>query len=121
VSFLDGVVGEVSGMLSGNQTQTSGLVGSVLNMINTQQPGGLAGLVQTFKDKGLGEVVSSWVSTGPNHSISPEQIQQVLGNQKLQEIAAQHGLDLNQVSTQLAQLLPAVVDKLTPQGTIPQS
>jgi uncharacterized protein YidB (DUF937 family) len=90
-------------------------------MVNSGQPGGLAGLVQTFKDKGLGDTVASWVSTGQNLPISAQQIQQVLGNQQLQELAAQHGINVEQVSSQLAQILPVVVDKLTPNGAIPQA
>ena len=121
MSFLEGILGQVSGMLGGTSTAPSGLIGSVLNMVNTSQPGGLTGLVQQFKDKGLGETVQSWVSTGPNQPITAQQIQQVLGNQQLQQLAAQHGINVQEVSQHLAQILPAVVDKLTPNGTIPQS
>ena len=120
MSFLDNVVGQVSGMLGSNTNAPAGLVGSVMNLINNQ-PGGLAGLVQQFKDKGLGQAVPSWVSTGPNAAITGQQIQQVLGNQQLQQLASQHGIDLNDISNHLAQILPALVDKLTPNGTLPTS
>lgn len=121
MNFLDSVVGQVTGMLGGNTNPPSGLVGSVMNLVNNNQNGGLAGLVQQFKDKGFGDVVSSWVGTGPNKAITGEQIQQVLGNQQLQQLAAQHGINLNDVSNHLAQILPALVDKLTPNGTLPTS
>jgi uncharacterized protein YidB (DUF937 family) len=120
MNFLEGVVGQVSSLLGPNSNAPSGLVGSVMNLVNSQ-PGGLAGLVQQFKDKGLGEAASSWVGTGPNLAITGQQIQQVLGNQQLQQLASQHGIDLNDVSNHLAQILPSLVDKLTPNGTLPSN
>jgi uncharacterized protein YidB (DUF937 family) len=68
----------------------------------------------------MGDIVKSWVSTGQNLPISAEQIQSVLGNEQLQSLAAQAGLDTGQLSGQLAQLLPQVVDRLTPDGTVPE-
>jgi uncharacterized protein YidB (DUF937 family) len=119
MSFLDQVVGELSGKMSGTNAPP-GLVGSLMNMVNSR-PGGLAGLVQQFENSGMKETVATWVGTGPNKPISAEQIQQVLGNQKLQELAAQHGLNLQEISSHVAQILPQLVDKLTPNGTIPKA
>ncbi len=122
MGFMDNLKGQltsaVGGALGGALGQQGGLVGGVMNLINNH-PGGLAGLVQSFEQQGLGAVARSWVSTGPNQPITAAQIQQVLGTEKLQAFATQHGLDLTQVSAQLAQILPTVVDKLTPQGSIP--
>lgn len=116
---FDGILNQVSGALGGMSGQQQGFAGSVINMINSQ-PGGLAGLVQSFESKGLGSTVSSWVGTGANQAITPQQIQQVLGNEQLQKFASEHNIDVNQVSTHLAQILPVVVDKLTPNGQVPQ-
>ena len=120
MGLLDQVVGAVGGM-SGQQGEGgNALLNSVLQLVNNPQTGGLSGLVQSFQNGGMGEIVKSWVSTGQNLPISAEQIQSVLGNGQLQSLASQVGLDTNQLSAQLAQLLPQVVDRLTPNGTIPE-
>lgn len=83
--------------------------------------GGLAGLVQAFQKNGLGEVVNSWVGTGQNLPISAEQIKQGLGSGLLEQLAGKAGLSADAASNQLASLLPNLVDKLTPEGNIPDS
>lgn len=97
----------------------SQLLDTVVGMISNPQTGGLQGLVESFKKKGLGDIAASWVSTGQNLPVSPDQIQQVLGKGQIQQIAQKLGIDPAQVSQGLSQLLPQVVDKLTPKGNIP--
>jgi len=116
MGLLDSVVGALAGGQGGGN---SGLVDVVMQLINNQ-PGGLGGLVQSFQQGGLGEVVNSWVSTGQNLPVSAEQLQAVLGGGQLQNIAAQLGVSPEQASGSLAELLPQVVDKLTPDGQLPQ-
>jgi uncharacterized protein YidB (DUF937 family) len=89
-------------------------------MISDPGTGGIQGLVKTFQDKGLGGIVSSWVGTGSNQPISADQITHALGADRLQQMAQASGTSVTNVVSQLAALLPTVVDKLTPQGTIPQ-
>ncbi|MBS1131600.1 MAG: Protein of unknown function bacterial [Proteobacteria bacterium] len=117
MGLLDSVVGALAGGQSGGE---SPLLNIVMQMINNPQTGGLGGLVQSFQQGGLGNIVNSWVSTGQNLPISAEQIQAVLGGGKLQEIAAQLGVSTEQASGGLADLLPQVVDKLTPNGQVPE-
>jgi uncharacterized protein YidB (DUF937 family) len=88
-------------------------------MINNH-PGGLPGLLQSFHEKGLGDVFSSWVGTGQNLPISAEQIQSVLGSDQVKQLAAKAGISPDLAGSSLAQLLPTLVDKLTPNGQIPQ-
>lgn len=83
--------------------------------------GGLAGLVQAFQKNGLGEIVNSWVSTGQNLPISPAQVQQGLGAGLLEQLAGKAGVSTDAASSQLASLLPSLIDKLTPEGKIPDS
>jgi uncharacterized protein YidB (DUF937 family) len=104
---------------SDSTEQTSGLAAGIMHMLNGQ-PGGLAGLVQIFHDKGLGGIVNSWVSTGQNLPIGGEQIQGVLGSEQVQQLATKMGISPDLASSKLAELLPAVVDKLTPDGKIPE-
>jgi len=91
----------------------------LLQVINNT-PGGLSGLVQSFHDKGLGGVAASWVGTGQNLPISADQIQHVLGSDQVKQLAAQAGISPDAAGTALSQLLPTLVDKLTPNGQMPQ-
>ena len=118
MTLLDQVVGAVKSKLGTQDKTQNGLMEAVLGLINNN-PGGLSGLVQAFKDKGLADVAASWVSTGKNLPISPEQIQSVLGNAQVREIAQKLGLSEEAASSQLSQMLPTAVDKLTPEGQIP--
>ncbi len=78
----------------------------------------LMGLVQQFEQAGLGQIIGSWVSTGQNQPITAQQVQQGLGEQQVQQLAQSAGLSPDQASSQLAQMLPNLVDKLTPSGAI---
>jgi uncharacterized protein YidB (DUF937 family) len=118
MGFMDNLKAQLGNALAGVTGEQGGVLNGVMGMINSH-PGGLAGLVQTCEKQGLGGVCRSWIGTGPNQTITPEQIQQVLGNEKIQAFAREHNIDMNQVSTQLAQFLPMVIDKMTPSGTIP--
>jgi uncharacterized protein YidB (DUF937 family) len=121
MGLLDQVVGAVSKM-SGQSDQTdNSLLSSVLQLVNNPQTGGLSGLVESFQKGGLAKAVNSWVSTGRNIPVSAEQIQSVLGNEKIQNLASKLGINTNQVSAQLAEVLPQVIDKLTPNGTMPEA
>lgn len=117
MGLLDSVVGALAGGQSGGE---SPLLNVVMQLITNPQTGGLAGLVQSFQQGGLGSIVNSWVSTGQNLPISAEQIQAVLGGGQLQNIAAQLGMSTEQASGGLADLLPQLVDKLTPNGQVPE-
>ena len=81
---------------------------------------GLNGLISQFVSKGLGYVVGSQVSTGKNLPVSPDQLQGVLGNDAVNNIASKLGMDIKSVTSQLSNLLPQVVDKLTPDGKVPE-
>ena len=103
--------------------QISNLLGGDNPLMNTatsllEQNGGVSGLVEKFQHGGLGEIINSWVGTGSNLTISPEQIQSVLGDSQLAGFAAQLGIDSNQIAEQLANHLPSLIDSLTPDGQI---
>lgn len=106
----------VTGMLGGTSNP---LAASILQMIQNQ-PGGLQGLVQSFHEKGLGGLMSSWISNGPNPPISGDQVHQALGSDKVKELAAAAGIPPDMASSAIAQLLPGIVDKLTPNGQVPE-
>jgi uncharacterized protein YidB (DUF937 family) len=81
--------------------------------------GGLGSLIEKFQNAGHGETVDSWVGTGPNKPIQPGQLQNTLGNDTLSNLAAQAGISKEDLLAQLAQALPAIIDKLTPNGRLP--
>jgi uncharacterized protein YidB (DUF937 family) len=115
MGMLDSVLGAVSGK-TGEAGGAAALVGVVGTLI--QQNGGLQGLANKFSQSGAGGAFASWVGTGQNQSISSNQIQEALGSEQVRALASKMGIDPAQASTLLAEYLPKVVDKLTPQGQI---
>jgi uncharacterized protein YidB (DUF937 family) len=94
---------------------------NIMGLINNPQTGGLSGLAQTFKDKGLGDAISSWIGTGDNLPVSADQIKRILGADKIQQISENAGVSQEDASEGLAGLLPEIIDKLTPDGKVPES
>jgi uncharacterized protein YidB (DUF937 family) len=113
------ILNTVKSVLGGGGDKQNDLMSVVMDLIGSQS-GGLAGLVKQFTAKGLGDIISSWIGTGQNLPISSSQIQDVLGADTIKGIASKLGLDANAVTEQLSNLLPQVVDKLTPDGKIPE-
>lgn len=108
--------------LTGNTSNSSPLLQIAAALLsNSGQAGGLQGLIQQFQQAGLGGHMDSWISTGQNLPISPDQLTQVLGSGKLQQMAQQAGMDPQALSSGLSQVLPQMIDKLTPQGQAPSS
>jgi uncharacterized protein YidB (DUF937 family) len=115
MGLLDDLKGAAGGLLQGGGAQ-SPLARSLLDLLG--QGGGLNGLVQAFQQKGLGDIVGSWIGTGGNLPVSPAQIQDAIGPH-VQQLAAQHGLPADSISQMLSQILPGMVDHLTPNGQLP--
>jgi uncharacterized protein YidB (DUF937 family) len=120
MGVLDEIVGKATGMLSGGAGEQSGLLGGVMEMLAGKESGGLGGLVQSFQEKGFGGIISSWIGTGENQPISADQIQQVLGSDEIQRLAGKFGIPAEELSGKLAEILPGTIDKMTPDGTIPE-
>ena len=113
MGLLDSVAGAVLGKLGGQQ---GGMAQIALDMFN--QNGGLSGVLDKFKQGGLAEQAASWVGKGENMPVSAEQISSVLGSGAIAEMAAKFGIDPATLSAQIAQHLPTVVDKMTPNGEV---
>jgi uncharacterized protein YidB (DUF937 family) len=120
MSLLDGIAAVADSLLAGSDKQKQ-LVSAVLSRISDPATGGLLGLVNTLRQLGLDDVVSSWISTGKNKPISPEQVQNALGEGQINQMAQNMGVSHQEVSTGLAGLLPQLIDKLTPDGKLPES
>jgi len=117
MGLLDQLGQAAAGMMGGGDK--SQLMQAVVSLLG--QNSSVGGLVQAFQKNGLGDIVNSWVSTGKNLPISAEQIQQGLGGDLLKQLASQAGLSPEAAGGQLANLLPGLIDKLTPDGKMPDS
>lgn len=132
MGLLDSVLGAVQGgagktagegglgALLGNLAGNPQVVQAIVEMLGNDGPlGGLGGLLARFQQAGLGELVQSWVGNGSNLPLSGPQLEQALGSDVLSSLASRIGTDPSNAASQLAQVLPGLVDKLTPSGQAP--
>ena len=110
MGFLDGLIGGAIG--AEMVTVVNGLI---------EKHGGVQGLVKQFEQQGLGATVRSWVGTGANEPISPDQVHQALGMDTIKDLATKFGLSSDELAKKLSSVLPQAVDHLTPGGTVPRS
>jgi uncharacterized protein YidB (DUF937 family) len=134
MGLLDSMLGSVVSQALGGGSQNSGggggqaaLIQAVLGMLmgggnqgGGAAAGGLGGLLEQFQRGGLGDVASSWVSTGQNLPISADQLSNVLGSDVIGQLARSAGMDHGAAAGALSQLLPQLIDGLTPHGQMPQ-
>ncbi|KQW72037.1 hypothetical protein ASE17_03980 [Phenylobacterium sp. Root77] len=111
-------MGLLDSILGGAGDGEGSPIGAITDLLGAQQ-GGLGGLLGAFEQGGLGEIAKSWISTGGNLPISAEQIQSVLSSGMLADFAAKLGVDPQVAAGTLAQVLPQVIDHLTPDGQVP--
>jgi uncharacterized protein YidB (DUF937 family) len=81
--------------------------------------GGLGGLLQSFQQSGHGDIINSWVGPGQNQPIAPDQLHQALGPEAVNNLSRLTGIPQNDLIAELSRVLPGVVDRLTPQGRVP--
>ncbi len=117
MGLFDQILGEVTSALGG-QSAHGPLAESVLHLLNDPQTGGLQGLVSKLESGGLGEIVGSWVGTGANLPVSADQLRQALGGDTLARLAQSAGIAPESIGPKLAEVLPVLVDKLTPNGSV---
>jgi uncharacterized protein YidB (DUF937 family) len=110
MGMFDGLLGGVVG--AEMATVVNGLI---------EKHGGVQGIVAQLEQQGLGNTVKSWVGTGANQSITPDQIHQAFGTDMIKDLAAKVGLSPDVLASKLSQVLPQAIDKLTPTGTVPKS
>ena len=118
-SGLRGALGDLAGQLTGQlEANAPGLLNRVLS--NTDL-GSVGGLLSKLQEGGLGNQVSSWLGNGANLSISPEQMREALGNERVQQIANSIGLPTDKILEMMSQYLPDTVDKMSPNGTLEEA
>jgi uncharacterized protein YidB (DUF937 family) len=129
-----GGLGDVlGGLLGGKSVPTGGKPGANLNELFPGGLGGLLGgaaaggvlsggldkLIKEFQANGQGKVAQSWVGTGPNQEIAPNDLADALGSDTLDALTRQTGLGRDDLLAGLSQQLPDLVDQLTPNGRLP--
>jgi uncharacterized protein YidB (DUF937 family) len=112
---------------AGKSVDPSVLIGGLTKILLPQgggsgsSGGGLSGLIDQFTKKGMGDLISGWVSTGPNPAITPRQVRKGFSPDMLEQFARHTGLNKRAASSKLSKILPSVIDKLTPDGKVPES
>jgi uncharacterized protein YidB (DUF937 family) len=119
MGLFDKVVSIIGDNISGG-TENRGLLQRAISLIESPEIGGLSGLIEKFQNGGLGDVAGSWVGKGANQPVSGEQMINTLGSDKIREIASNLGISNTDAADGLASVLPQLIDKLTPDGTIPE-
>lgn len=120
MGLLDEVL-SMAGSTGSQQTDHASALTAILAYVNSPQVGGIAGLQQMFQQGGLGHIVNSWVGSGQNLPVSADQLQNVLHSGALQQAAQQSGIDPSRLIGMMSTLLPHLVDKLTPNGQVPDA
>lgn len=119
MSLFDSTVSE-AGKRFGLGDQSEALLSVLLSMIADKGRGGFGGFLELFGKAGLGDLASSWISSGANSSLSEEQAESALGEETIAGIADRAGIDISTAKSALAFLIPNVVDRLTPNGVVPE-
>jgi uncharacterized protein YidB (DUF937 family) len=107
MGILDGVLGGVVG------AEMANVVGGLI-----EKHGGVQGIVARLQSEGLGQTVRSWVGSGANQPISAQQVHAAFGADTISELAARFGMNPQELAQKLSQLLPQVIDHLTPNGRV---
>jgi uncharacterized protein YidB (DUF937 family) len=125
MGFLDGVIGNVlktqalGAILGESGQEHAGVLQHLIEVVNSPAIGGLGGLLSHLQSGGLAGAVGSWIGTGANQPVTGQQLQAALPPELLNQLAARTGLGADQISHGLAQVLPKLVNHLTPDGTVP--
>jgi uncharacterized protein YidB (DUF937 family) len=123
MGLLDGLMGSLMGgqQPGGNNPLLQMALQMLANRSDAGGGAGLGGLINSFQNAGLGEQLKSWIGTGENIPISADQLAGALGPDKIRDIASQLGMPHGDVSGGLAELLPQLIDKLSPNGQLPDN
>ena len=129
MGLLDEVIGGLMGGSGGGSPMGGALMGLLgggsqqgamgMGAAQSGMGGGLGGLMSKFEQAGLGHVAQSWVGNGPNQPVSPQQLQGVLGENQVESMASQSGMQPHDFLSQLSQHLPNAVNGMTPNGRLP--
>jgi len=114
VGLLDSVMGALGGKGGASGNPVMGALGGLL-----ESAGGVQGLMSKLESSGLGDKVDSWIGTGENKAISPDEVKQALGPEEVKKAAEQAGVSEDEAADGIAGLLPDLIDKVSPGGKLP--
>ena len=115
MGLLDTIT-EITNSIGKDTSASQGLLKGVVDLLGRGQ--GLRGILDSFSESGLEDIVKSWIGTGANKPISADQLEEVLGSDKLEELADRAGIPVEDTSQLLKDLLPKIIDKLSPNGKL---
>lgn len=113
------LMGLLGGMFGGNRQQGGNMLGMALMLM--QQMGGISGVLNLFRQKGLARQADSWVGTWQNQPISGDDVENVFGSSRISELASRAGMPEDQARTGIAQILPELMNQFTPEGRVPEN
>jgi uncharacterized protein YidB (DUF937 family) len=116
---LGGMLGGGGGFGGGMAGGLGGLLGGLLGGGGSSAGGGLGGLLDQFRQNGYGEHADSWVGTGQNERLAPDELSHALGPDTIDELEQQTGMPRQQLLAELSEHLPDAVDHFTPDGRLP--
>jgi uncharacterized protein YidB (DUF937 family) len=123
---LEDILGQLTGRQGGSGTSSpptgggAGMLAALLPLLATfLSNGGLSKILAGFQERGQGTQAESWISTGGNESVSGSDLEDVMGREEIASIADKLGLSEEETADALAQVLPQVVDKVSPEGQLP--
>lgn len=102
------------------QRQSRSLIEGLLDMLQDDSTGGIEGIRNRAQRQGLSDIISSWIGTGQNRPITPDQVTDVLGRERVEALSQRAGIPASEGANVLSQFLPELIDKLTPEGHVPQ-
>ncbi len=114
MGLMDSLMG-VLNQVGGAQGAGKGAIDGIMDIFRGS---GMKGILQEFQNSGLGDIINSWISSGKNLPISTEQIKDALGMDRIREFAQKAGVDEEASIDMLKKMLPDVVDKMTPKGSV---
>lgn len=120
MNLLESLLSGLAGSNTSSGQSANPMLQVLLQMLaGNGQFGGLSGLARQFEQAGFGREMHSWISTGQNLPITPDQLMQVFGQGQMQQMAAGSGMDLGSLAGGLADMLPQLIDRMTPSGQVP--
>ncbi len=119
MSLLDTVAGMVEQHPETTSEQHTTLIQTAMSMFGNHE--GISQLMNNAQSQGLGHILQSWIGTGSNQSVGAGQVQSLIGQDRLNEFAQRAGVPPAIASAALTRILPAVIDRVTPHGQLPQA
>lgn len=124
MSSIDDLMQSAGGLVE-FATKNPQIIAAAASLLSSKEgsigsPNGLAGLTSALSSQGLGDVLESWIGTGSNQAIAPEQLSSALGEDTMAQFASKAGIGIEQAGPALAAVLPGLINGLTPQGSAPE-